>query len=205
MNKIKYFLLIFVFFISCSDDDDTILPSISSTFTNLHAPQTGGMGQPIGGDFTKFNFSTGQITTDTQDWDIAFRGTTIIVNGGTKIGLNDEPNRNGAGAVGIASGTFSSITSADVSSLSQDGPNSPAIPTGSGNGWYNYSGPPTFLITPIPGKILIVKTHDNRYAKVEILSYYKDAPANPNFMSSESRYYTFNYLYNPNEKDFNLN
>ena len=95
MNKIKYFLLIFVFFVSCSDDDDTILPSISSTFTNLHAPQTGGMGQPIGGDFTKFNFSTGQITTDTQDWDIAFRGTTIIVNGGTKIGLNDEPNRRG--------------------------------------------------------------------------------------------------------------
>ena len=205
MNKIKYLLLIFVFFISCSDDDDTILPSISSTFTNLHAPQTGGMGQPIGGDFTKFNFSTGQITTDTQEWDIAFRGTTIIVNGGTKIGLNDEPNRNGSGAVGIANGTFSSITSADVSSLSQDGSNSPAIPTGSGNGWYNYSGPPTFLITPIPGKILIVKTHDDRYAKVEILSYYKDAPANPNFMSSESRYYTFNYLYNPNEKDFNLN
>lgn len=205
MNKIKYFLLIFVFIISCSDDDDTILPSISSTFTNLHAPQTGGMGQPIGGDFTKFNFSTGQITTDTQEWDIAFRGTTIIVNGGTKIGLNDEPNRNGAGAVGIVNGTFSSITSGDVSSLSQDGSNSPAIPTGSGNGWYNYSGPPTFLITPIPGKILIVKTHDNRYAKVEILSYYKDAPANPNFMSSESRYYTFNYLYNPNEKDFNLN
>ena len=55
------------------------------------------------------------------------------------------------------------------------------------------------MITPIPGKILVVRTRDGKYAKIEILSYYKGAPANPNPMTDASRYYTFRFLYNPNE------
>ena len=202
MKNFKYLFIFLLIFISCSDEEE-ILPSVSSKYSNLHAPQSGGMGQPITGDYTKFNFSTGMVTTDSNEWDIAFRGTTIIINGGSSTGTNDEPSRSGDGAAGFASGTFSSVTSADVP-LSQDSPSGPAIQTGSGNGWYNYSGPPTFLITPIPGKILIIKTRDERYAKVEILSYYKDAPSNPNAMTSESRYYTFNYLYNPNKGSTDL-
>ncbi len=202
MNNIKYLFIFLLIFTSCSDDEE-ILPSVSSTYSNLHAPQSGGMGQPITGDFTKFDFSTGMTTTDANDWDIAFRGTTIIVNGGASTGTNDEPIRTGAAAAGIASGTFASVISADIA-MTQDSATGPAIQSGSGNGWYNYSGPPTFIITPIPGKILVFKTRDDRYAKVEILSYYKDAPAVPNARVHESRYYTFNYLYNPNKGNTDL-
>jgi len=46
---------------------------------------------------------------------------------------------------------------------------------------------------------LVIRTHDDKYAKVEILSYYKDAPAEPDGFVDESRFYTFNYVYNPNE------
>ena len=53
--------------------------------------------------------------------------------------------------------------------------------------------PPT--ISPIPGKTIVIRTRDNRYAKIEIVSYYFDAPNDPNAMDNESRYYTFNYFF----------
>jgi hypothetical protein len=34
---------------------------------------------------------------------------------------------------------------------------------------------------------------------VEILSYYKDSPPTPDYRFSQGRYYTFNYIYQPNE------
>ena len=205
MYKTKFILILFIFLFSCSNDDEIILlDNIQGSITNLHAPQTGGMGQPIGGDFTKFSFETGSATTSETNWDIAFRGTMIIVNGGEKIGTNDEPERTGTSAIGIVDGTFDMITTAEGSGFKQDFSGNPAIPTGSGKGWYNYSGPPTFVITPIPGKILVVKTGKKTYAKMEILSYYENAPSNPNFMRDKSRYYSFNYTYNPNIEDYNL-
>ncbi|MFV0541392.1 MAG: HmuY family protein [Aestuariibaculum sp.] len=167
---------------------------ISGTVENLHAPQGGEQGNPAG-PFTKFNFSTGEETTSDTDWDIAFRGTIIIVNGGASTGLTDEPDRTGEGAVYIATGTLGSVTSVNTSLLVQDSANELAIATGSGNGWYNYTGAPNHLIIPIAGKVLVIKTHDGKYAKVEILSYYKDGNTD-----SDSRYYTFNYVYQPNEE-----
>lgn len=203
MKTIKFFAIIFlcIGFISCSTDDDVtpqLLSVNSETVSNLHAPQNGGQGQPVSGSFTKFNFSTGGITTSETDWDIAFRGTSIIVNGGTSLGTTDEPNRTGNAAVYITDGTMNSVTAVTTSNLTQDSATSYAIASGSGNGWYTYAGPPSHLINPTPGKILVIRTHNGMYAKVEILSYYEDAPANPDAFVDESRYFTFNYVYQPN-------
>jgi len=205
MKTIKFLSIIALFFAfsSCSSDDDTIetLPVESELIQNLHAPQEGGQGQPVYGEFIKFNFATGQTTTSDTDWDIALRGTIILINGGEKTGIDDEPNRTGNGSAYIANGTMSSVTSVDTSRLREDAVNAQAIPTGSGTGWYMYAGAPTHLITPIAGKILVFKTHDGKYAKMEILSYYKDAPANPDAFEDFDKYYTFNYVYQPNEGD----
>lgn len=198
-NFLKSVLLVtvFSFVVSCSSDEDdaTVTSTLKiNTYSNLFAPQTGGQGQPVGGEFVKFNFSKNEIVTD-DSWDIAFRGTTVIVNGGTEIGITDEPSRTGNGAVSIVSGTLDSVTTVpNASAFVQDGMNNYAIPTGNGNGWYNYN-PINHLITPISGKIFIIKTHDNKYAKLEIISYYKDAPLNPDI--TLSRYYTFKYVYQP--------
>jgi hypothetical protein len=187
---------------SCSSDDDNgpeIQPVASEQVSNLYAPQTGGQGQgEISGEFTKFDFVTGQITTSETDWDIAFRGTTIAINGGTETGTADEPERNGNAGLTIVTGTFDSVTTAEGLSFAQDAEGSLAIDTASEEGWYNYSGPPNHIISPIPGRILVIRTRDGHYAKIEILNYYKDAPAEPE-LTSEARYYTFNYVYNPNE------
>ena len=199
-------LLLFVVtvFVSCSDDDNgPILAAVESeTASNIPAPQTGGQGQPVGGPFTKFSFATGAVTTSTTDWDIAFRGTTIAVNGGTVTGTDDEPIRNGNAGAAIATGTFASITDAAGVTFTQDADGGFAIPTGSDNGWYTYN-PQVNSVSPIPGKVLVIRTHDDKYAKVEVLSYYKDAPAQST-ADSESRFYTFNYVYNPNAEQTSL-
>lgn len=190
-------ITIVCFFSSCSDNDNASTPVNleAKTFSNLHAPQTGVQGQPIGGAFTKFSFSQNTIVTN-DSWDIAFRGTTIVVNGGTAIGITDEPTRTGNGAISIISSTLSAVTLVpDASTFRQDGANTFAIPAVSGQGWYNYN-PTTNLVTPIAGKVFVIKTHDGKYAKMEIISYYKDAPANPD-ATSPSRYYTFKYVYQP--------
>ena len=205
MKTIKFLSIIALFFAfsSCSSDDDnsTALPVESELIQNLHAPQEGGQGQPVFGEFVKFNFATGQTTTSETNWDIAIRGTIILINGGEKTGIDDEPNRTGNGSAYIANGTMASVTTVETSRLREDAVNAQAISTGSGAGWYIYAGPPTHLITPLAGKILVFKTHDGRYAKMEILSYYKDAPTAPDAFEDFDKYYTFNYVYQPNEGD----
>lgn len=191
-------LALAVFVTSCSSDDNgkKVIPATTQTVSNLYAPQSGGQGQPVGGPFTKFSFSENAIVTN-DNWDIAFRGTTIIVNGGDEIGIADEPLRTGIGAVSIVSNTFAAVTVfPETATFSQDGPAIYAIPTGSGNGWYDYNAA-TNIITPRAGKIVVVKTHDGKYAKFEILSYYQNAPATPD-ATSPSRYFTFNFVYQAN-------
>lgn len=177
---------------------------VSATYSNLPAPQTGGQGEPVGGPFTRFSFETGEITESETEWDIAFRGTTIAVNGGVATGTADEPVRNGDAAATVVSGLFDEVASAAGLPFAQDAAGAFAIPSGSGAGWYNYN-PATFTINPIPGAVLVFRTHDGKVAKVEILSYYRDAPAQPNAFTDEARVYTFRYVYNPNDGETQLN
>lgn len=195
--KILVILAIFVGFSSCKEDDEPVVLQIESeTVSNLYAPQEGGQGAPISGVFTKFDFTTGTTTTSDTDWDIAFRGTSIIINGGVSYGATDEPERNGEGAAYLATGTLASVESVDVSFLEQDSVNGYVL-----SDWYIYSGPPNHIIAPIAGKILVIKTRDGKYAKIEILSYYKDAPevVTLEIATNDARYFTFNYVYQPND------
>ena len=186
-------------FYNCDDDDPVILDTVSLTVEDLYAPQEGGQGQPISGLFAKFDFESGLQTESDSEWDVAFRGTTIIVNGGTSLGSADEPERTGDAGVYIFNGTMAEMTAVETSLIIQDSADGYAITSGSGNGWYTYAGAPTYLISPTPGKILVFRTRDGKYAKMEILSYYLGAPENPDAFSDPSRYYTFNYVYQPNE------
>ena len=196
MNTIKFLTLLalFIGFTSCDNDDTKPLLEVKSeSVTNLHAPQLGGRGEPVSGAFIKFDFATGTTTTNETEWDIAFRGTSIIVNGGASKGTVDEPERTKSVAAYIASGTMATITEANAASLKQDSDTVYVL-----DDWYTYAGEPTHLINPTPGKILVIKTRTGNYAKVEILSYYKDAPDEPNAFTDETPYYTFDYVYQPN-------
>lgn len=204
MKSVKTIQLLMVLFVgllisSCSDEEDIVVdpdPIVAETFLNLYAPQQGGQGtgEPVSGEYIKFSFSEGEIVTG-ENWDIAFRGLTILVNGGEKY-LDDEPARTGNAGIYFASGTFNEIETVHTEEFQQDSGEGLAITTGTG--WYNYNFE-NHIVTPIPGKIIVVRTHDGKYAKMEIISYYKDNPDPIESEVHQPRHYTFNYVYQPNE------
>ncbi len=194
--------LITITMVSCSKNNDPISEPVESKKTeNFHAPQTTDFtANPpaTSGEFAKFNFKTGSKVTG-DNWDIAFRGTRILVNGGEMIGLTDEPARTGNASLVLQTGTFGDIVEAPADSeFKQDANAVYALPHGSGNGWYTYNRQ-TNLVSRIAGKVIVIKTIEGHYVKMEILSYYKDLDN-----SGDSRYYTFNYVYNPNQGDKSL-
>ena len=203
--------IVSLFNTSCKKDNGIeLLSVVSEQFSNLSAkaisvpdpnPVPGAPPFIPGGDYTKFNFSKGD-TVSGDDWDIAFRSTIILVNGGASRNP-DEPDRTGEAAAYIATGTLASVASIKTSSFRRDKKTEYAIPTGSGNGWYNYN-PGEMTITSIAGRIIVIKTHNNRYAKMEILSYYKNAPSRPDNTKDIPRFYTFRYVYQPNENTTNF-
>ena len=116
-----------------AEPKEEIKPIITKTITNLEAQAIRdmwhfGLIQPhklleagitirelvvlsVAGPFTKFDFSTGTTTESETDWDIAFRDTTIIVNGGTIVGAGeDEPARNGNAAAALLYSAFDKVT-----------------------------------------------------------------------------------------------
>ncbi|MCL1667643.1 HmuY family protein [Elizabethkingia ursingii] len=148
------------------------------------------------GKFTLYSLRENKVIAsteqDTDKWDIGFSKTIIIINGGTA--------RKGKGAATIVKGTsFDGVkTAPEDAAFKTDSGNSGdglAITTGATKGWYNYSGPPSHLITPIAGNIIVIKTGDGKYAKIQITSYYKGAPATISDQAAlnDSGYYNFKF------------
>lgn len=185
-------------FSSCSDDkkETVVAPALqATTVSNLAAGVTttnGGGGQPTSATkYTFYSFATNaQVATadsNTTKWDVGFKGTTIIINGG-----NSGPGQGGAL---VQSGLFADIVTAPATGYAVDAASGKAITTGSDMGWYHYDGA-TNIVTPIAGKVILVRTATGKYAKMEIVSYYQNAPATPT-ATSVSRYYSFRFLYQP--------
>ena len=203
MQKLNLILsVLMLFFTSCekTSNNDIIIDEDVITFVELNASQydVNILDSLVIGKFEKFSFSEGD-TVIHENWDVAFSGTTIIVNGGDSYNDN-QPERIGNAAVYIATGVMSDIRTVDLSKLEQDNTSGPAIIDDlgiSGDGWASYDMS-THIISPIAGRILVFRTHDNKYAKMEILYYY-DSP-NPDPSNGDyGGYYTFNYVYQSEE------
>jgi hypothetical protein len=174
-------------------NDDTPLEAIR--VTDIAADPTTGRdpntGAPISsGRYTLYNLRDGEVVltyseTSRSDsastaWDIGFRGTSIIFNGGS--------NGPGDGGVVVVNDLFESVTEAPESGYDD------ALPDD--NDWYSYN-PATHIVTPVAGRTMVIRTADGRYAKLRILSYYEGAPAEPT-ADDASRYYTFEYVFQDN-------
>lgn len=119
----------------------------------------------------------------TAKWDIGFRKTTIIVNGG-KIRVGQ------GGIQRLQNQSYTALKEAPASGYrTDDAEDNLAITAKSGEGWYNYTGT---TIVPIKDLVLVVRTADGKsYAKIEIESYYKDK-ATPS-ITAATRFYSFRY------------
>jgi hypothetical protein len=200
LNSILFLATCLFVFSSCKKDDEDTTPEplTLETASNIVAdpiqidPNTG---RPVGttGKFTLYSLRENKTIANADSasttWDIGFRGTSIIVNGGAI--------RTGNGGAYIFEGLFDELQEiSETQIFNQDNSSTDlAITTGSGNGWYTYD-PSTNVINPIAGKIIVIRTGDgNGYAKVEIVSYYKNAPADPTTAAIEdSRHYNLRYV-----------
>ncbi|WP_324679269.1 HmuY family protein [Hymenobacter sp. GOD-10R] len=183
---------------ACNDDNDneeTVTPALETQKVGSLAPQpaaTTSTGQPgTAKHFTFYSLADNKEVPYTDSastkWDVAFRSTTILTNGGA--------SGPGQGGAQVYTGLFDELKAVPETAFAVDAAATKAIPTGSGQGWYNYNST-THLVTPIAGKVLVIRTATGKYAKMEVTSYYKDAPASPT-LSTPSGYYSFRYLYQP--------
>ncbi len=184
-------------FVACSEDDGPAINTIATvSISNLPAdPPTGydpTNGAPIGqtNKFSFFRFSDSTIIAHsdsaTTKWDIGFKGSEIILNSGI--------SGPGNAAAFVFNGLLGELKEVPKDSIfKQDTTGKYAI----GKTWYNYD-PAAMILTPKPGKVFVIRTSDNKFVKMEVLSYYKNAPANPNAFTDAARYYSFRYVYQGN-------
>ncbi len=206
LQKIAMGLGLSIALVACSKDEETIVVPVSAiTVKDLAADTVTGLGldgRPQSALTTTYyslvdNKAIASTDAASTKWDIAFSSTKILINGGT--------SGPGIGGAFVHIGSFDSFTSIPADSIFKtDNANaaSYAIPLGSGKAWYTYDGLTT-LVSPIAGRVLVIRTATGKYAKIEIISYYKGgvtlpATASVNDKLFKQRYYTFRYAYQPN-------
>ncbi len=181
-------------FSSCDEGDDPLpmVPVETLLVSDFEAPNdvidraTGTVVEER--PFQYFSLEQNRQVTEGDDWDLAFKGTTIRVNSNSNV------------SAAVVTGIFDEISSVPASAVfATDSETELAIPTGGGNGWYNYN-PALNTITPIPGRVILVRTAEGNYAKIEILSYYKGNPpvAEIDPFATPSAHYTFRFALQPN-------
>ncbi len=205
-TKIAMGLVLSIALVACSKEEEIIVGPVSAiTVNDLAADTVTGLG-PDGrpqsaGTITYYSLVDNKVVSSTDaattKWDIAFSSTKILINGGT--------SGPGLGGAFVFKGLFDDLKTIPTdSSFATDNATaaSYAIPLGSGKAWYTYDGLTT-LVSPIAGRVLVIKTASGKFAKIEILNYYKGGvtlPANASVSDKlfKQRYYTFRYAYQPN-------
>jgi hypothetical protein len=206
MSKIAMGLGLSIALIACTKDEETIVVPVSAiTVKDLAADTVTGLGldgrPQSAGTTTYYSLVDNKIIPSSDaastKWDIAFSSTKITVNCGT--------SGPGIGGAFVFKGLFDDLKTIPAdSTFAIDNSNAAsfAIPLGSGRAWYTYDGLTT-LVTPIAGRVLVIRTATGKFAKIEIISYYKGgvtlpASASVNDKLFKQRYYTFRYAYQPN-------
>lgn len=206
LTKIAMGLVLSIALVACSKEEEIIVVPVNAiTVNDLAADTVTGLG-PDGrpqsaGTITYYSLVDNKVVSSTDaattKWDIAFSSTKILINGGT--------SGPGLGGAFVYVGLFDALKTIPAdSSFATDNATaaSYAIPLGSGKAWYTYDGLTT-LVSPIAGRVLVIKTATGKYAKIEILNYYKGgvtlaSTASVNDKLFKQRYYTFRYAYQPN-------
>lgn len=209
VQTIGLFIMVATSMVACTKSE-TAAPIVVTTLTidtvkDIPADTASGLtaqGAPIYKNvYTFYSLEKNAIVPNTDSastkWDIAFLSTRILTNGGT--------SGKGLGGAFVYTGLFEDLKTipADSAFKTDDALTSNyAIPAVSGKGWYTYD-PLSKLVTPIAGRVLVIKTASGKYAKVEITSYYKGGVTLPASASdadklNKQRYYNFRFTYQPN-------
>ena len=205
IKKITLVTIVSVSMIACTKNESSVVaPLTANVVKDLAADTVLGIasnGMPYSaGKYTFYSLENNAIVPNTDSattkWDVAFVSTKILINGGT--------SGTGMGGAFVYTGLFDDLKTipADFVFKTDNAPASYAITYGSGKGWYTYDQA-TSLVTPLAGRVLVIRTASGKYAKIEIINYYKGGVTLPVTASdadklSKQRYYTFRYIFQPN-------
>ncbi len=202
--------------IACNETDDAPAEAAQlpvRTYRNLDArgdsttrnPMTGMLVLIEARPRTYFNLRTGELRNAAADsnstnWDLSFESTGIYINGGI--------SGPGNGAAVVLNQLFEDVTQAPADNafrVDAAGGNANLAIVAQGNtmppaalGWYTFTSIPggmgASLITPTPGRTIVVRCANGQFAKVQIQSYYLNAPDPATVtVSTPARYYTFRW------------
>ncbi len=206
VSKIAMVLCVSVAMVACSKDDTAVVVPVSAiTVKDLAADTVTGIGvdgrPQSAGTITYYSLVDNKVIAAADaastKWDVAFTATKVLVNSGT--------SGPGLGGAFVFKGLFDDLKTIPTdSTFATDNSNASsfAIPWGSGKGWYTYDGLTT-LVNPIAGRVLVIRTAAGKFAKIEIINYYKGgvtlfSTAADIDKLTKQRYYTFRYAYQPN-------
>lgn len=204
MNRFMYSLFVpavlaaTIFVTGCDGSEDVVDLDVLTARDVPADPPTGRdpiTGQPIGttNKFTFYSLRENRVILShteanradsaSNKWDIAFRSSTILVNGNGIGG--------GQGGAQVLEQNFDEVAEAPSSGY---GASTLGLESSSSVAWGTYN-PASMTVFPLADRTILVRTGDgDGYAKVKIVSYYKGAPEVPNPFQDLERHYTFDFM-----------
>jgi hypothetical protein len=182
---------------------DRVKPELADGKSTIVADLPGDIGNTVGSGkpFTPFYFSlitnakVDSSEKKTTKWDIAFAkeyNSYVSINNGTNessFGLGGP----GKGAMIAVNQNYDKlITAPSDGEFARNGITAAGWDSGNGNGWYFYDLK-THIAIPVKNRTYVLRTADGKFAKLELVSMYKGAPAVVPDITWPAPYFTFRY------------
>ncbi|HMI04351.1 MAG TPA: HmuY family protein [Pedobacter sp.] len=204
MKNIKSVLLLMTAItLLCSCTKKEIKPELQDTKSTVIKDLPGDVGNTVGSgnEFTPFYLSlkTGAKAdpskVKTSEWDIAFTkeyNSLLVANNGSTPGTPGYGGT-GTGSFLIVEKPYDQVTLApSAAEFSASGISGIGWDSGNGIGWFFYDLK-THIAVPVKNRTFLLRTAEGKYAKIEMVSMYKGAPATVSDLNWPAPYFTFRY------------
>lgn len=203
-NNIKLTVIaLFLSAITVSCTKEEIKPELEDGKSTVIKDLPGDIGNTVGSGtpFAPFYFSfavAAKVDTSKKislAWDIAFSkeyNSYVSINNGT----NTESFGLGGTAIGamiVVNQAYDQVKEAPSDTeFTNNGISSAGWDSGAGKGWYFYELK-THIAVPVINRTYVLRTADGKYAKLQLISMYKGAPATVSDLNWPAPYFTFRY------------
>ena len=129
-------------------------------------------------------------------WDI--RVVFSMNNNYPTIQFNGGSSGRGVGGAYLTTGILDTLLYAQDIRVKQDQPNNPVVSVfpdnNTSNSWFKYDAINNFIY-PVPQRFLVIRTANRKWAKMEVLSFYKNSNSTT---QNNLGYFSFRYVFQPN-------
>ncbi|MBE9598161.1 HmuY family protein [Pedobacter sp. MC2016-24] len=196
-----FMLAVFISFVACTKDE--IKPDLEDGKSTIVKDLPGDVGNTVGSakpfEIFYFSFNTNTKVDKSKllssDWDIAFAkeyNSYVSVNNGN----SDQSygfGGSGKAAMVVVNQAYDAIKTAPLDDeFVKNGVTAVGWDPGNGVGWYFYELN-THIAVPVKNRTYVLRTAEGKYAKLQLISMYKGAPATVTDLNWPTPYLTFRY------------